>query len=230
MFRLYDDELCGESYKVRLMLGLFGVEYERVRVELYPSKQNGTRRFLAMNPLGNLPVLDADGALLHGAHAILVYLARRHANADADADVIAQSQPDEERTHWLPLDDPLQFARVQTWLDFASQLSDVVFTLRSQVLHGTLPPDPGQSQEARKKAKQLLRILDETCWFNEAAGTPFVCASSAPTIADIACFVPVALLDEAEIESIDYPALSRWIARLKRLPGFVTMAGVYAAV
>lgn len=217
MFKLYDDELCGESYKVRLMLGLLGVEYERVRVELYPSKQNGTRRFLAMNPLGTLPVLDTGGALLHGAHAILVYLAREH-----------ESQ--EKQTHWLPLNDSLQFARVQTWLDFATQLSDVVFTLRSQVLHGTASHGQSQPREARKKAKQLLRILDETCWFSEAAGTPFVCASSVPTIADIACFVPVALLDEAEIESIDYPALSRWIARLKRLPGFVTMAGVYAAV
>jgi len=42
--------------------------------------------------------------------------------------------------------------------------------------------------------------------------------------------VPVALLDEAEIESIDYPALRRWSMRLKRLDGFTTMAGVYAAV
>lgn len=221
MFKLYDDELCGESYKVRLMLGLLGVEYERVRVELYPSKQNGTRRFLAMNPLGTLPVLDADGALLHCAHAILMYLARRHTGAT--------TEPGEEQTHWLPLDDPLQFAQVQTWLDFAAQLSGIVFTLRAQVLHGTPPHDQSRPLEARKKAQQLLRILDETCWFNEAAGTPYVCASVSPTIADIACFVPVALLDEAEIESIDYPALSRWIARIKRLPGFTTMAGVYAA-
>ncbi len=218
MFKLYDDELCGESYKVRLMLGLLEVEYERVRIELYPSKQNGTRRFLAMNPLGTLPVLDADGALLHGAHAILVYLASRHAESGGN------------HPHWLPSNDPLQSARVQTWLDFATQLSDVVFTLRAQVLQGAPLSDQNPPHEARKKARQLLRILDETCWFNEAAGTPFVCASSAPTIADIACFVPVALLDEAEIESIDYPALSRWVARLKRLPGFTTMAGVYAAV
>jgi glutathione S-transferase len=218
MFKLYDDELCGESYKVRLMLGLLEVEYERVRIELYPSRQNGTRRFLAMNPLGTLPVLDADGALLHGAHAILVYLARRSAASG------------ENQTHWLPCDDPLAFARVQTWLDVATQLSDVVFTLRAQGLHGAPLRDQNLPHAARKKATQLLRILDETCWFNEAAGTPFVCASSAPTLADIACFVPVALLDEAEIESIDYPALSRWLARIKRLPGFTTMAGVYAAV
>jgi glutathione S-transferase len=218
MFKLYDDELCGESYKVRLVLGLLNVEYERVRIELYPSKQNRTRRFLAINPLGTLPVLDADGALLHGAHAILVYLARRHAGLG------------ENLTHWLPSNDPLRSAQVQSRLDFAAQLSDLVFSLRTQVLHGAPPDNQNPPLEARKKARQLLRILDETCWFNEASGTPFVCASAEPTIADIACFVPVALLDEAEIESIDYPAVSRWIARIKRLPGFTTMAGVYAAV
>jgi glutathione S-transferase len=215
MLKLYDDELCGESYKVRLMLGLLDVPYERVRIELYPSKQHGTHRFLAMNPLGTLPVLDADGALLHGAHAILVYLARRYASAR-----------DGQAQHWLPLQDPLQLAQVQMWLGFAAQLSNVVFPMRTQVLHGELQ----QSRAPRDEAKKLLRILDETCWFNEAAGTPFVCAGSKPTVADIACFVPVALLDEAQIESIDYPALRRWITRIKRLEGFTTMAGVYAAV
>jgi glutathione S-transferase len=214
MLKLYDDELCGESYKVRLMLGLLDVKYERVRIELYPSKQNGTRRFLAMNPLGTLPVLDVDGALLHGAHAILVYLARRSEAAD------------ERQTHWLRSNDPLQLAQVHTWLEFAAQLSDVVFTMRAQVAQSR---DQKRAHEATKKAQQLLRILDETCWFNEAAGTPFVCASATPSIADLACFVPVALLDEAEIESIDYPALARWTTRLKRLDGFTTMAGVYAA-
>ncbi|MFM0071418.1 glutathione S-transferase family protein [Paraburkholderia sediminicola] len=215
MLKLYDDELCGESYKVRLMLGLLDVPYERARIELYPSKQNETRRFLAMSPLGRLPVLDVDGVLLHDAHAILVYLARRYGVAESGG-----------QSHWLPLDDPLQLAQVQTWLGFAAQLSDAVFPMRAQVLHG------GQTRgnASRMEAKKLLRALDETCWFNEAAGTPFVCATSVPTVADIACFVPVALLDEAEIESIDYPALRRWSMRIKRLEGFTTMAGVYAAV
>lgn len=215
MLKLYDDELCGESYKVRLMLGLLDVPYERVRIELYPSKQNETRRFLAMSPLGTLPVLDTGGTLLHDAHAILVYLARRR-------DVAASGGI----SHWLPPDDPLQLAQVQTWLGFAAQLSDAVFPMRTHVLHGAQL----DGDASRTKAKKLLRILDETCWFNEAAGTPFVCATSAPTVADIACFVPVALLDEAGIESIDYPALRRWSMRIKRLAGFTTMAGVYAAV
>lgn len=208
MLKLYDDELCGESYKVRLMLGLLDVAYERVRTERYPSRQNGSERFRALSPLGTLPVLDVEGVVLHDAHAILVYLAQRYGNA-----------------HWLPLDNPLLLAQVQNWLGFAARLSDIVFALRAQVLQGA-----DASSASHASAKKLLRVLDETCWFNEAAQTPFVCATPLPTIADIACFVPVALLDEAEIETIDYPALRRWSARIKRLTGFTTMAGVYAAV
>lgn len=212
MLKLYDDELCGECYKARLMLGLLDVAYERSRVELYPSKQNGTPRFLALNPLGTLPVLEADGVLVRGAHAILVYLARRYGAND--------------RAHWLSVDDPLRLAQVQSWLDFAAQLSAQVLPLRARVLHGE--PQPGDP--SAQAAKRLLRVLDETCWFNEAAGSPFVCATPRPSVADIACFVPAALLDEAQIESIDYPALARWISRIKRLDGFTTMAGVYAAL
>ncbi|AJZ60225.1 hypothetical protein OI25_3681 [Paraburkholderia fungorum] len=215
MLKLYDDELCGESYKVRLMLGLLGVPYERARIELYPSRQNAAPDFLAMNPLGTLPLLEAQGALLHDAHAILVYLARRYGGTDSGG-----------AAHWLPLDDPLQLAYVQTWLGFAAQLSGVIFPMRTHVLHGA----PLNDDAARHKARKLLRILDERCWFNEAGGTPFVCATAAPTVADVACFVPVALLDEAGIESIDYPALRRWSTRIKRLAGFTAMAGVYAAL
>jgi len=60
-------------------------------------------------------------------------------------------------------------------------------------------------------------------------GMPFLCATRKPTIADVACFAPVALLDEAQIETIDYPSLATWCARIKRVNGFVTMASIYAA-
>ena len=209
MLRLYEDELCGDSYKVRLMLALLGVDYERVRVERYPSAQHETPDFLALNPLGTLPVLDVDGTPLRDAHAILVWLARRHGDAA-----------------WLPADDPLRLAQVQTWLGFAARLGDAVFALRDYVLHGI----GVQHAHAGADAKRYLRVLDETCWFNDAAGTPFVAGTRAPTIADIACFVPVALLDEAEIDTIDYPALARWSTRIRRLKRFVPMAGVYPAI
>ena len=212
---LHEDELCGESYKVRLMLSLLGVEYERRRVEQYPSRQHELPAFLAKSPLGELPVLEDDGLTLANAHAILVYLARRH-----------------RATAWLGMADTVDVdvdvdrpAEVQRWLGFAQRLSDAVFARRDAVLHGS---DPVAAQP-NPQTIRLLRVFDEVCWFNAVTGTPFICATAYPTIADIACFAPVALLDEAQIDSADYPALARWVMRIKRLEGFTTMAGVYAA-
>lgn len=49
-----------------------------------------------------------------------------------------------------------------------------------------------------------------------------------PTVADIACFPYVMLSDEAGISLIDYPAIRRWTDRIKRLPGFTVMSGIFA--
>ncbi|WP_321814013.1 MULTISPECIES: glutathione S-transferase family protein [unclassified Paraburkholderia] len=209
MLKLYDDELCGDSYKARLLMGLLGLEAERIRVERYPSRQHDTPAFRELSPLGALPVLQDDTTTLADAHAILVWLAQRY---DAGGT-------------WLSANDARVSAQVQRWLGVATSLSQSVFARREQVLHDIGAPLPAADREARP----LLRLLDETCWFNEAMGTPFLCATRMPTIADIACFVPVALLDEAQIDTIDYPSLATWCARIKRLQGFVTMAGVYAA-
>jgi hypothetical protein len=86
---------------------------------------------------------------------------------------IAVTAPTHNCARWLPADDPLQHAYVQICLDFAAQLSGVVLPLRSQVLHG----EPQPAHASRHAAKKLLRVLDETCWFNEAPGVPFVCES-----------------------------------------------------
>lgn len=211
MLRLHEDELCGDSYKVRLLLALLHLDYERVRVERYPARQNATPAFRAMSPLGALPVLEDDGIVVHDAHAILVYLARRYGPPHGPS--------------WLPDDTPRRLADVQRWLGFAARLSECVFARRTALLHDLAAPPAAGAPEATP----LLRLLDETCWFNARQGTPFVCATLQPGIADIACFAPVALLDEAGIESLDYPALAKWAMRIRHLDGFATMAGVYAA-
>jgi glutathione S-transferase len=48
-----------------------------------------------------------------------------------------------------------------------------------------------------------------------------------PTIADVACFPDVALGEEGGVARQDYPAVRRWLDRMRRLPGFVTMPGVF---
>ncbi|MNO66907.1 hypothetical protein D3C76_577060 [compost metagenome] len=70
-------------------------------------------------------------------------------------------------------------------------------------------------------------MLDEQLWFSEQEKSGWICRGDHPTIADIACFPYVMLSDEGGISLIDYPALRRWTDRIKRLPGFIVMSGVF---
>ena len=53
--------------------------------------------------------------------------------------------------------------------------------------------------------------------------------SSLPTIADLACFPYVMLSEEGGISRLPYPAIRRWGERVKQLPGFIPMSGIFPA-
>jgi len=71
-------------------------------------------------------------------------------------------------------------------------------------------------------------VLDEHLWFREQEGLEWVCEAEHPTIADIAIFPDVVLSEEGGISRLDYPALRRWTDRVRHLPGFVPMSGIFA--
>ena len=96
--KLYDFELSGNCWKVRLLLSLLNRPYERIAVDL----ANGAHRtpeFRAKNPLGQVPVLEHDDVTLRDSQAILAYLAHG--------------------TDWLP-SDPKTYAQTIAWLSTAA--------------------------------------------------------------------------------------------------------------
>src|ERR1700692_1788355 len=77
MIRLYDFELSGSCYKIRLFLNFLGMDYEKVSVD-FVNKEHKNENYLKLNPFGEIPILE-DGALrLRDAQAILVYLAKKY--------------------------------------------------------------------------------------------------------------------------------------------------------
>lgn len=207
MITLYDYELSGNCYKVRLMLSILGLTHETADVEFFPSRQHKAEAFLQINPLGQLPALRDGELLLRDAQAILVYLATRY---DASR-------------HWYPVDQPETMGKISMWLAFADGLTGSISAAR---LHDLFFYDFDVAQ-CRQRAHQLLRILDEHLWFEENRGQQWLCTRDAPSIADIACFPYVMLADEGGISLIDYPAIRRWTDRVKRIPGFIVMAGIF---
>ena len=59
---LYDHVLSSDCYKLRLMFGLLGMDYERRPVDMYPGHADQKPAFRALSPFGRLPVLQ-DGNL-----------------------------------------------------------------------------------------------------------------------------------------------------------------------
>ena len=78
MIKLYDYELSGNCYKLRLLMNILGIQFESISVDFYPGLQHKSVWFLEINPLGQLPVLDDGGMVLRDAQAILVYLSSKY--------------------------------------------------------------------------------------------------------------------------------------------------------
>lgn len=205
--RLYEHPESGNSHKVRLLMSFLGLDYESVHVELLTDEQH-QQAFLAVNPRGEVPVLDDDGLILRNSMAILTYLAGRYGNG-----------------RWLPAE-PAGTAQVVEWLAFAaSWVQYGVFTARAIVGFGItangIPHDfAGSVEEATIRGKKSLEILDQ-----QLSDQDWLCGT-APTIADIACFPYVALAPMGDIALDPYPAVQGWIARFKALPDFVDMPGL----
>ena len=67
----------GAAYRVRIGLNLKGLTYEQRPVELRQGEQRSDA-FLALNPQGLVPALEADGQVLTQSLAILEWLEERH--------------------------------------------------------------------------------------------------------------------------------------------------------
>lgn len=209
MIKLYDYELSGNCYKLRLLMSILGVDYQTVPIDFYPGREHKSEWFLKLNPLGQLPVLDDDGLVLRDAQAILVYLASKY---------------DKDGT-WYPRDNPELLGEISQWLAFADGITSTASAAR---LHDGLFYD-FDIDAARAGAHRLFRIMDEHLWFAEQEGRQWLCSGRNATIADIACFPYTVLSEEGGISRQDYPAIRRWFDRVKRVPGFVAMSGVFPA-
>ena len=208
MITLYDYELSGNCYKLRLLMSFLGIDWETRRIDFHPGREHKSDWFLALNPLGQVPVLDDDGLVLRDAQAILVYLAARY---------------DAARTWYPP--DPATQGTIAMWLAFADEITATASAAR---LHDSLLFDL-DVEAARRGAERLFAILDEHLWFAEQEGSDWIAGGARPSIADIACFPYVILSEEGGVSRMPYPAIRRWCDRFKRIPGFVVMSGVFPA-
>ena len=208
MITLYDFELSGNCYKLRLLMSILGIPYDIVPVDYFPGRENRADWFLRLNPFAQLPVLKDDDLVLTESGAILAYLARKY----------------DPSGQWFP-DHPAILAQVLRWHTVADGISATSAAARMALGYGHDYDVPRVQREAHR----IFRIMDEHLWFGEKAGRDWLCDPAHPTTADIACFPYVMLSEEGGINRQDYPALRRWTDRVRRIPGFVVMSGIFPA-
>ena len=75
--KLYTFFRSSASYRVRIAMNLKGVPFESIPVSL-PKNEQSRPDYLAVNPHGRVPTLDADGAIVIQSPAILEYLEELH--------------------------------------------------------------------------------------------------------------------------------------------------------
>lgn len=207
MLKLYNYELSGNCYKVRLLLSFLKVHFQPVEVNFFPGKEHKSQWFIqTVNPLGQVPAIDDDGFVLWDAQAILVYLASRY----------------DSTQEWYPPSAEIR-GKITSWFAVADEITRTASAAR---LHDAMgyPFDVGQ---CRAQAYSVFRYIDEHLADSELSGHEWLAGSSA-TIADIACFPYVALAKEGGISLDDFPALRRWVNRLRSLPRFIGMPGIFA--
>ncbi len=193
--RLFTFKLSGNSYKVRLFLGLLGLDYAGVEVDMRGGEHKRAP-FLALNPLGQVPVLIDGDVTLADSQAILVYLARRYAEAS-----------------WLPLD-ALSLAQITRWLSIAAnEIQHGPATARLIAVFGVKLDAELALQRSVTILASMQAHLTQQQWL----------VGDHPSIADVACYPYIALAPEGRIDLQHYPQLLLWLARLEALPGFVPM-------
>jgi len=198
---LYDAHHLAPCYAVRLLAGCLGLAPELRPLDVYPGHEHRAEAFLAINPLGTLPVLVHGDHVLTDWQEILAHLALTHDRA------------------WIPAHDAALFG----WLGMARDLGASAGAARLIDTFGA----PGDAAAARACANVLLDDIERRLWFGERAGRDWLVAGAKPSIADLACFVFIAPCEDGGLSLRDRPALRRWCDRVRFLPGFVSMSGVF---
>ena len=196
--KLYDLELSGNCYKVRLFLSLISQPCEIEPVD-FMAGAHRKPPLITMNPFGEIPILVDGELILRDSQAILVYLARRYGGEE-----------------WLPVE-AAPLAQVMQWLMVAE--NEVARGPNDARLHDKFGYDLDHALAVRK-ASRLLDLLEGRLKNRQWL------ALEHPTIADIACFPYVALGHEGRAPIGARPAVLAWVDRIKALPGFIGMPGL----
>jgi glutathione S-transferase len=197
---LHSAPRSGNSYKVRLLLGLLGTRYEIINYDTKGGETHAPGFLENVNPDGKIPVLELeDGTMLPESGAILLYLA--------------------EGTPYLP-EEKLERAQVLRWM-FFEQYSLLPNLSRPRLWRmwevEITPQREAELEQFFERGYRALSVMERHLSDREF----FV--GDRPTVADVALYVYPSVAPEGGFDLGSYPAVRVWLDRVAALPGYVPL-------
>ncbi|HWU48497.1 MAG TPA: glutathione S-transferase [Asticcacaulis sp.] len=202
--KFYAMRLSGNAHRVELLLRALDLSFERIEVNL-AAKEQKTPEFLALNPFGQVPVIDDNGVVVWDSIAIMTYLALTYDDGKL-----------------LPRD-PADFAHVMAWLGKTS--GPIAFGLAA-ARRINIFKAPQDIDAAHQIAHDFLHVMDEIL-----RGSVWLVADRL-TLADLACYSYVAHAPEGGVDLTPFEHVREWLARIEAQAFFTAMdrtrAGLWA--
>jgi glutathione S-transferase len=158
-----------------------------------------TAEFLALNPNGQVPVIQDENGFLWESNPICRYLAAKH-----------------DCTDLLPAP-PAQRARVEQWMDWQASELNVAwrYAFNALVRRNSAYGDPTEITTSTREWNAKIGILDR-----QLASTGAYAAGAAFTLADVVLGLSVNRWLMTPIDRPDYPAVTAYYRRLAERPAF----------
>jgi glutathione S-transferase len=197
-YRLHYFPESGNSYKLALMLTLCGESFEPVWTDFGGGVTRTAEWRRDVNEMGEIPVLEVDGARLTQTAPILLKLAAQYGRFGGNSE-----QAQFELLRWLFWDN--------------HKLTGYMATYRF-LRTFTPSPDPHVLAYLRKRLDDFLSILEQHLKRNAFA------IGDRPTVADFSLMAYLHYpADETGYDfAASHPALSAWLDRIAALPGWTS--------
>ncbi len=182
--KIYGDLESGNCLKVKYVADYTGIDYDWIPIDI-TQNESRTESFLAINPLGQVPVVAwDDGRTLAQSNAIIRFLANG--------------------TELLP-DDPFKQAQIDQWL-FWEQYSHEPYVAVCRFHMHYLGKSKATREDWRvKRGEQALDSME-----NHLSSREWI-AGEAFSIADISLLAYTRVADEGGFELNRRPHVQRWI-------------------
>ena len=194
---LYNSQVSGNCYKVRLLFAHLGVEYERREVDV-ADRSNRPELLGGLNPALRVPTLVLDDGRALGESGAILWLFG-------------------EGSRFVP-SDAFERAQVLQWMFFEQYDHEPALAVaRFWLRYSGRPREeyadrlPERTAAGYRALDALERHLDGRTWL----------VGDAMTLADIALYAYTHVADEGGFALDRYPAIRGWLDRVAAEPGHV---------